>query len=100
MKIVAVTRDQLILIDGISAQICLIGGFTMQRGEWAVHFDTKTGVGHIEYIDIRNNQPLTTELFNTHYAWLIAKHGEFVQWQQEQAALEQAQSESNQNVSN
>lgn len=89
MKITAVTQDQLILIDGVAAQIGEIGGFFMQRGEWAVHFDTELGIGHIEYLDIRSNQSLTLALFEQHYAWLIDKHAEYQQWLEAQVVEEE-----------
>ncbi|WP_162062376.1 hypothetical protein [Vibrio taketomensis] len=50
MKIAAITQDQLIIKDGVPAPIALIGGFRMERGEWAVHFDTDLGIGQIEYL--------------------------------------------------
>ncbi|MDO6709084.1 hypothetical protein, partial [Photobacterium sp. 1_MG-2023] len=90
MKITAATQDQIILIDGIPALMAEMGGYNMQRGEWAVHFDTDLGVGHIEYLDNRGNQILTRDLFERAYAWLIDEHTRYVTAMAEQEAAEEA----------
>lgn len=74
MKITAVTADQLIIVDGIAAELKLCGGYHMKNGEWAVHYDTVSEVGEIEYIDNRLNVVLTKSDFDTHYAWLLTEH--------------------------
>ena len=89
MKITAVTQDQLILIDGEPALMAEIGGYNMQRGEWAVHFDTELGVGHIEYLDNRDNQVLDSALFNSAYAWLIDEHQRFIDLKEAEANEQQ-----------
>ncbi|PKF48676.1 hypothetical protein AT251_24370 [Enterovibrio nigricans] len=69
MNITAITQDQLILIDGVG--VSAVGGFRMERGEWALHFDTDKGIGHIEYLDSRPNLLLTQVHFDNAYHWLI-----------------------------
>ena len=97
MNITAITQDQLIIVDGVPAAIAQIGGFRMERGEWAVHFDSELGIGQIEYLDIRSNQTLTSKEYEAHYAWLVAKHGEYIDWvhqqelEQEKVAAQAAQ---------
>lgn len=84
MKITAITQDQLIIVDDVPAPIGQIGGFRMERGEWAVHFDTEIGAGHIEFLDSRSNEPLNTALYQARYAWLVSKHAEFIEWEHAQ----------------
>ncbi len=96
MRITAITADQLILVGGIPAQIALIGGYHMKNGEWAVHFDTETGMGEIEYIDNRPNRVIGQAEFETHYSWLQEEHSrylEYVEQQQAQLAQELADNE-------
>ncbi len=78
MKITAVTVDQIIIFGGVVAQMREIGGYHMTNGEWAVHFDTTLGHGHIEYLDNRNNQTIDQAFFDQHYAWLIDEHQRFI----------------------
>ncbi|MCF7355081.1 hypothetical protein [Vibrio phage vB_VruC_PG21] len=78
MKISAVTEDQVIVIDGSAAFMADIGGYHMTNGEWAVHFDTTTGYGEIEYIDNRPNQFIDEAFFNQHFAWLQAEHQRYL----------------------
>lgn len=95
MKIAAVTQDQLILIAGVPAQMRELGGYHMTRGEWAVHFDTDLGYGHIEYLDNRNNVTLSQEDFDKHYAWLITEHKRYLDHvaEQQRSAEEAAANE-------
>lgn len=78
MKITAITQDQMILVNGVPAFMAEIGGFEMRRGEWAVQFDTATGVGEVEYLDIRNNQTITQADFDNSYAWLLTEHQRYL----------------------
>ncbi len=86
MKIVAITYDQMIAIDGVPAMMRDIGGFHMKRGEWAVHFDTDTGIGSIEFTDNRLNETITSETFHQSYAWLIDEHQRYQDYVKDQSA--------------
>ncbi|MBD8513154.1 hypothetical protein IFO68_10760 [Photobacterium sp. CAU 1568] len=90
MRITAVTQDQLIVIDGVPAFLGHIGGYAMRQGEWAVDFNTLTGLGHIEYTDNRPNQIIDSTVFNAAYAWLIDEHKRYVTAMAEQHAAEEA----------
>lgn len=91
MKITAITQDQLIIVDGVVVDMRLKGGFEMRRGEWAVHFDTATGRGEVEYLDIRQNAAMTQAEFEKHYAWLLEEHQRAVkQAEAEEKALAEA----------
>lgn len=91
MKIAAVTTDQIIIVAGSVAQMREIGGYQMANGEWAVHFNTELGHGHIEYTDNRSNRTIDAAEFEAHYAWLIGEHQRYVD---HVAALEAAANES------
>ncbi|AJQ92249.1 hypothetical protein [Gynuella sunshinyii] len=73
MKITAVTKDQLIIIDGVPVgpPEC---SFSMPAGEWAVRFDTDTGIGEVEYLDNRQNEVIGLEDFEQRYTGLVAEH--------------------------
>lgn len=86
MKISAVTEDQIIVIDGRPAFMAHIGGYHMTNGEWAVHFNTATGMGEIEYIDNRPNQFIDEAFFNQHFAWLQTEHQRYLEHEAEAAA--------------
>ncbi len=51
MKISVITQDQTIVIDGEATRVA----FAVPAGEWAIHFDTHTGLGEVEFIDSRQN---------------------------------------------
>lgn len=89
MKIIAITLDQMIIIDGVAASLREHGGFEMARGEWAVHFDSVKGIGEVEYFDNRRNQPLTQAEFDKHYSWLLTEHTRVIE--QEKAEQLKAQ---------
>ncbi len=91
MKITAVTLDQLIIVDGTPAPMAQLGGYHMHNGEWAVHFDTDIGVGHIEYLDNRLNRTIGQAEFESHYTWLIDEHTRYVEHQAEQERIENEQ---------
>jgi hypothetical protein len=90
MKITAVTQDQLIIIDGTPALMGKIGGYNMERGEWAVQFDTLTGAGHIEYLDARANQIINQAYFDKHYAWLQDEHKKYQDYLKAEEEAEKA----------
>jgi hypothetical protein len=78
MKITAVTQDQIIIIDEVVADMRTLGGYHMTDGEWALHFDTITGYGEIEFIDNRQNQVIGQAYFEAHYTWLIDEHTRYM----------------------
>lgn len=80
MRIIAVTQDQLIVKDDVLADISMIGGYTMTNGEWAVHFDSDLGIGHVEYIDSRPNSTLSKADFDKHYKWLVSEHQKYLDY--------------------
>jgi len=84
MKITAVTQDQIIVIDSAVANIREIGGYVMENGEWAIHFDTDLATGQIEYIDSRTNQAIDQKAFDAHYQWLIDEHQRYQTHEAEQ----------------
>lgn len=98
MKIAAITQDQLILIDGVPALLGELGGYRMERGEWAVHFDTLTGIGQIEYFDNRQNQLISNDEFNKHYTWLIEEHQRYQDHKAAELAAEEAANAANEIV--
>ncbi|UTM58286.1 hypothetical protein L4174_005440 [Photobacterium sp. CCB-ST2H9] len=90
MRITAITQDQLIVIDGVPAFLGQMGGFAMRQGEWAIDYNTLTGLGHIEYTDNRPNQTINSAVFDAAYAWLIDEHTRYVAAIAEQEAAEEA----------
>lgn len=93
MKIAAITQDQVIVIDGNAAFMRELDGFLMERGEWAVRFDTDLGIGTIEYTDSRNNRSIDAAEFNAHYSWLEVEHQRYVDHKAAEAAAEAAANE-------
>ncbi|WP_330960013.1 hypothetical protein [Photobacterium sp. 53610] len=94
MKITVITQDQLIVVDGKPAFMGDIGGFEMSRGEWAINYDTVTGVGHIEYTDNRPNQKIYTADFDNSYSWLLDEHQRYLtETAIKEAAEEEARNE-------
>ncbi|WP_124939259.1 hypothetical protein [Vibrio viridaestus] len=59
----------------------------MTNGEWAVHFDTTLGLGHVEYLDNRVNVDLTQADYDAHYAWLETTHQQVLDYDAEQQAI-------------
>ncbi|SIO96684.1 hypothetical protein [Vibrio spartinae] len=86
MKVTAITQDQMIIVDGVVAEMSKIGGYQMTHGEWAVQYDTATGAGHIEYLDARPNQAIGENEFNARYAWLIDEHQRYQDYVKDQSA--------------
>ncbi len=102
MKITAITQDQVIIINSRPALVAEIGGYHMHNGEWAVHFDTDMGIGHIEYLDNRLNRTIEQAEFDKHYSWLIEEHQKYIDHQAEQQRLiaEQIEREHQENEQN
>lgn len=75
MKISVITQDQVVLIDGLALPF----SFQVPNGEWAIHFDTETNLGEVEYIDSRLNETIRDF---SHYQYLVTLY------QEEQARLE------------
>jgi hypothetical protein len=65
MKISVITQDQTVVIDGQALKF----PFQVPAGEWAIHYSDVSGVGEVEFLDSRNNEPLTS--FDA-YAYLVA----------------------------
>ncbi|MFW7525313.1 hypothetical protein ACODM8_14420 [Vibrio ostreicida] len=86
MKIIAVTEDQLILVDNTPAEMNELGGYRMKNGEWAVQFDADLGYGEIEYLDNRPNRRIYQAEFESHYSWLLDEHKRY----QDHLAAEEA----------
>lgn len=78
MRISIITLDQVIVLDSTPAMMLEVGGFEMAGGEWAVHFDTNTGIGHVEYTDSRPNKVISQADFDASYSWCLARHSEWV----------------------
>lgn len=89
MKITAVTQDQMIIIDGqsVRAPWC---SYSMPAGEWAVHFDTETGAGEVEYIDNRPNEIISASTYVERYQHLEQVHSEAMAAYQADLAAQQA----------
>lgn len=77
MKITAVTQDQMIIIDGqpIRTPWC---SYSMPAGEWAVHFDTVTGAGEVEFLDNRPNETIDAAAYAERYQHLEQVHADAV----------------------
>ena len=86
MKIIAVTQDQLIIKDGVPEKVFSVGGFFMRTGEWSVSFDTEKGTGEVEFLDSRENQVLTPEVYLQKYSWLSDLHQEVIDLREYKAA--------------
>jgi ABC-type transporter lipoprotein component MlaA len=67
MKISVITQDQTVVIDGQALKFA----FQVPAGEWAIHYSFISSVGEVEFLDSRNNEPLTS--FDA-YAYLIAAY--------------------------
>ncbi|MGF1762451.1 hypothetical protein [Aliivibrio kagoshimensis] len=93
MKITAVTIDQIIVIDGVVANLSNTGGFEMRGGEWAIQFDSNVGAGHVEYTDRRLTKDINQAEFDAKYAWLLIEHKNYIDLVAEQEALLIAQQE-------
>lgn len=98
MKITAVTEDQIIVIDGQGAEMRVLGGYHMQNGEWAIHFDTALGYGEIEYLDNRPNRRIYQAEFDTHYSWLITEHQRYLDHLSAEAAANEPDANSEPNA--
>lgn len=66
-KLIIVTVDQLIIVDGKPLDMRPHGGFNMANGEWALNFGGI--VGEIEYTDIRMNKTIDSSFVEAHYSW-------------------------------
>lgn len=90
MKLTAVTQDQLIIIDGqsIGSPWC---SYSMPSGEWAVHFDTVTGAGQVEYLDNRPNEPINAVQYAERYQHLEQKHADALAAYQAAIAAQQVE---------
>jgi hypothetical protein len=92
MKISVITQDQTVVIDGQALKF----PFQVPAGEWAIHYSFVSGVGEVEFLDSRNNEPLIS--FDA-YAYLIAAYSAEktrlaeVEAQQEAEAVEAARLE-------
>lgn len=75
MKITAITQDQILIIDGVpvTKPWC---SYTMPAGEWALHYDTATGVGEVEYLDNRPNEAIDATGYAERYQHLEQVHAD------------------------
>lgn len=75
MRFTAITQDQILMVDGEAVTPPHVS-FEMPRGEWAVHFDTSTGLGEVEYLDSRQNETINQIVFDERYGYLVTVHTE------------------------
>lgn len=77
MKLSAITIDQVVILDGKAENIYQHGaGYTVPSGEWAIHFDSQSGIGQVEYLDARLNETISQVQFDERYAYLIDCHAQ------------------------
>jgi hypothetical protein len=77
-KVIAVTQDQIVLVDGVAVSASKYGGYQMTNGEWSVNFDSELGIGEIEYLDARPNKQMNQADIER-YMWLIDLHADIVE---------------------